>query len=95
MDSCGSSDGICDIACINVASIDMPTCKECGKFANTAWQLSRLKVRRTDGEIPAVFRLNQNRGEPTFVTEEAKIILEGTNLPGVKFFKAGSIKLGG
>lgn len=76
---------------IDVSDVRFPTCRQCGKFADEAWRLTRLEVRR--GVLPehGIFRLNQNRGFPSFITDEGKTSLLRTGLRGIGFHPAGRV----
>jgi hypothetical protein len=76
---------------VDLAENDLRVCDECGKLANAAWKLTGLKVLRRHADPLGVFNINQNRGAPSFATEEARRKLEATNIRGIKFYKAGML----
>src|SRR5690606_22900655 len=77
---------------IDVDAKHLAVCGECGKFADKAWQLNNLKVSRKDAESLGVFKLTQNRGQPTFVTEATKVLLENLGVRGIGFYNAGHME---
>jgi hypothetical protein len=50
-----------------------------------------LTVLRQPATEAGVFRILENRGSPTFVTERGRAQLEELGLRGVGFYKAGTV----
>jgi hypothetical protein len=76
---------------IDVAGTRYPICRKCGKFGDEAWRVTRLEVRRRDLPRHGVFQITQNRGFPSFVTEEGRNAIVQTGLRGVSFYPAGRV----
>ena len=77
--------------CVDLVATDVRLCDECGKVADSAWKLTGLKVHRGCVQKFGVFMINQNRGQPLFATEEAKMRIEATDIRGIKFYSAGNL----
>jgi hypothetical protein len=76
---------------IDMINDTLKTCEVCGKIEDAVWKLNGLFVHRVDTELFDVFRFKQNRGSPTFVTEQGKSKLGKLQLRGLAFYKAGTV----
>lgn len=66
-------------------------CSKCGKFADEARRVSRLHCRKADLPACGIFRINQNRGYATFVTDFGREAILRAGLRGIAFHSAGRV----
>lgn len=66
-------------------------CPTCNRFIDPPRQLVSLQVKRCDATEHGIFRVSQNEGGPTFVTEKIKDQMLDAAITGIAFYPGGKL----